>query len=264
MTLTANVYPSRRDGKSYPVIEVDAIDLVTQFMDHCDVEQFVHDFIGHDRFLKVAVEAIKQSYSSPSSDPAIHKAKEELLSALGRSYVVGMAMAAASKVTEAEHYQRQYLDLYALVSYLENEFYGALQSPHLGQLIADYRKKNPLPRIGDETWNELQHKVSRSMQEELLKRVDAEMTAQRKLDIRTKQLEAYQRAMNKLDDITEYRQDHVTRDQLRQVMQSLSDDIQATTTEKAVCPACGEPGCSGLAFNSHGAVIDCPGKDEIE
>lgn len=232
MTLTTKVYSSRRDGKSYPVLEIDAVDLVCQFMDHCDVEQFIHDYIGHERFLRVAVDAIKQSYSSPSSDPAIHKAKEELIGALGHSYVVGMATAATSKVTEAEHYQRQYLDIYALLSYLENEFFGALQSPHLGQKIAEYRKKNPLPRIGDETYNELYHKVSRQMQEELLNRVNDEMKARRALEVRIKQLEAYQRAMNKLDDLTEYRQDHVTRDQLRQVMQTLTNELKKATLEE--------------------------------
>ena len=43
------IYERNRDGKPYPVFEIDAIDLVQQYIQNCDVEQFIADYIGMGR-----------------------------------------------------------------------------------------------------------------------------------------------------------------------------------------------------------------------
>ena len=63
------IYEHNRDGKPYPVFEIDAIDLVQQYIQkNCDVEQFIADYIGEEKFLEVAVNAIKESYASKTID----------------------------------------------------------------------------------------------------------------------------------------------------------------------------------------------------
>lgn len=145
------IYERNRDGKPYPVFEINAIDLVQQYIEHCDVEQFIADYIGEDRFLKVAVQAIKDSYASTTTDPNILKAKGELADALGFQYAKAMADDFAYKSATDEYYAEMFRRLYRAINNFASE-----KNSGWYQFWSRYCTENPEVRIGDREWSAMQ------------------------------------------------------------------------------------------------------------
>lgn len=161
------IYEKNREGKPYPVFEIDAIDLVQQYLQHCDVEQFIGDYIGEDKFLEVAVQAIKDAYASKTTDPNILKAKVELADALGFQYAKAMAEDFAYKSATDEYYAEKFNRLYRAINNFASE-------ENQGWYIfwSRYCTENPDVRIGDMEWSKMQNMY----REQVWRRVENRMT----------------------------------------------------------------------------------------
>lgn len=161
------IYERNRDGKPYPVFEIDAIDLVQQYIQNCDVEQFIADYIGEEKFLEVAVNAIKESYASKTTDPAILKAKGDLAEALGFQYAKALADDFAYKSATDEYYAEMFHRLYRAINNFASE-----ENPGWYIFWSRYCTENPEVRIGDQEWSTMQDMYRK----EVWHRVESRMT----------------------------------------------------------------------------------------
>ncbi len=161
------IYERNRDNKPYPVFEIDAIDLIQEYIKHCDIEQFVHDYIGEDRFLEYALKAIKEAYASKTTDPNILKAQGELAEHLGFKYAHAMADDFAYKAATDEYYAEMFHRLYRAINAFASE-----ENPGWYQFWSRYCTANPEVRIGDKEWSSIQD----TYRNEVWRRVEHRMT----------------------------------------------------------------------------------------
>lgn len=161
------VYSTNREGKHYPVFEVDAIDFIQQYLDGCDMEQFIYEYIGHERFLEYAVAAIKDAYTSKTSDPDILKAQGELAQHLGFKYAKAMADDFAFKSATDEYYARKFNHLYRAINIFASE-----ENPGWYNFWAQYCLENPQVYIGDKDWAAMQD----TYRKEVWHRVESRMS----------------------------------------------------------------------------------------
>lgn len=173
------IYCTNRDGKHYPVFEIDAIDLVQQYIEHCDIEQFVHDFIGEERFLEYAVKTIKDSYASKTTDPNILKAQGELAEHLGFKYAHAMADDFAYKSSTDEYYAQMFHRLYRGIKAFASE-----ENPGWYQFWSRYCTANPEVHIGDNEWSVMQDMYRKEVWNRVEARLDDVFQHQDRTDVR--------------------------------------------------------------------------------
>jgi len=161
------IYERNRDNEPYPVFEIDAIDLIQEYIKHCDIEQFVHDYIGEDRFLEYALKVIKEAYASKTIDPNILKAQGELAEHLGFKYAHAMANDFAYKAATDEYYAEMFHRLYRAINAFASE-----ENPGWYQFWSRYCTANPEVRIGDKEWSSIQD----TYRNEVWHRVEHRMT----------------------------------------------------------------------------------------
>jgi hypothetical protein len=145
------IYSTNREGKHYPVFEINAINLVSQYLESCDIEQFVYDYIGQDKFLEYAVKVIKDYYASNTTDPNILRAQGELAEHLGFKYAKAMADYFAYKSATDEYYAEMFHRLYRAINKFASE-----ENPGWHDFWYRYCLENPEVRIGDIKWSSLQ------------------------------------------------------------------------------------------------------------
>jgi hypothetical protein len=124
------IYNTNRDGRPYPAIEIDVIDILDRYLQNCDIEEFVHEYIGQEKFLEYAVDAIKNTYANKVCSPNIMEARGELLKAMGEKYLEATASACASIMNEEQHYRTEYFKLYHALNDASNwdNFYELKQA----------------------------------------------------------------------------------------------------------------------------------------
>lgn len=113
--MKAKFYENNRDGKWYPSIELDLVEVFDEYlesMDEYDLEQFIEKWVGHKKFLEVATKHMIESYSSNNCETDTTNARTKLLEALTDNRVGTAADKCAQSMRSKWYYETLYWQFY--------------------------------------------------------------------------------------------------------------------------------------------------------
>lgn len=160
-------YDTNRKGKSYPVLELDVVELFDKYMDSLDeydVEQFIEKWLGHKKFLELAHKYLVEAYSSNNYDTDTSQARAALLEALEGNRVGNAADAVATSARQKWYYEGLYWQMYHGLSRFMD---GMDTETHQrwNAFFRQYKEENPAPEIGSKAWAEYGNKTHTEVME---------------------------------------------------------------------------------------------------
>lgn len=154
--MKAKFYDSNREGKWYPTIELDFVEIFDQYLESMgefEIEHFIEQWIGHKKFLEVATKYMIEAYSGNNVDVDTTKTRANLLEALTDNRIGVAADKCTQSLRDKWYYETRYWQFYHGMS----KFLCSMSTEDAQRWSAfflQFQEENPAPSIGSNEWYE--------------------------------------------------------------------------------------------------------------